>query len=150
MKANEVLNLLRITRKTLHVYAATGDVDSLRSDSFLNSFEEFNMLIKQIRYKAEEIGINVITHDESHTSKCSFLHNESIEHQETYMGERIGRGVFRSKNGILIHADLQAAYNIIRKAVPEAFADGIEGIVLYQRSSSIPESTGMTTSKGGC
>jgi len=110
----------------------------------------FNMLIKQIRYKAEEIGINVILQDESHTSKCSFLDNESIEHQETYMGERIGRGVFRSKNGILIHADLYAAYNIIRKAVPEAFADGIGGIVLYQRSSSIPEFTGMTTSRGGC
>jgi hypothetical protein len=26
MKANEVLNLLRITRKTLHVYAATGKI----------------------------------------------------------------------------------------------------------------------------
>jgi len=60
------------------------------------------------------------------------------------------RGVFRSKNGILIHADLQAVYNIIKKAVPEAFADGIEGIGLYPRSLSIPEFTGMTTSKGGC
>jgi len=26
MEANEVLNLLRITRKTLHVYAATGKI----------------------------------------------------------------------------------------------------------------------------
>jgi len=51
------------------------------------------MLIKQIRYKAEEIGINVILQDESHTSKCSFLDNESVEHQETYMGERIRREV---------------------------------------------------------
>jgi len=110
----------------------------------------FNTLISQIKYKAEEIGINVIIKNESHTSKCSFLDMESIEHHETYMGKRIRRGVFRSKNGILIHADLQAVYNIIKKAVPEAFADGIEGIGLYPRSLSIPEFTGMTTSKGGC
>jgi putative transposase len=41
-------------------------------------------------------------------------------------------------------------YNIIRKAVPEAFADGIEGIGLYPRSLSIPEFTGLITSKDGC
>jgi len=63
------------------------------------------------------------------------------------MGKRIKRGIFRSKNGILIHADLQAVYNIIKKAIPEAFADGMEGIGLYPRSLSIKE---MITSKGGC
>jgi putative transposase len=110
----------------------------------------FNTLINQIRYKAEEIGINVIVQDESHTSKCSFLDDESIEHHETYVGKRIKRGVFKSAKGTLIHADLQAVYNIIRKAVPEAFADGIEGIGLYPRSLSIPEFTGMITSKGRC
>jgi len=110
----------------------------------------FNTLINQIKYKAEEIGINVIIKNESHTSKCSFLDMESIEHHETYMGKRIRRGVFKSAKGTLIHADLQAVYNIIKKAVPEAFADGIEGIGLYPRSLSIPEFTGMTTSKGGC
>jgi putative transposase len=110
----------------------------------------FNTLINQIKYKAEEAGIQVIIQDEEHTSKCSFLDNESIEHHDEYMGKRIKRGIFRSKNGILIHADLQAVYNIIRKAVPEAFADGIEGIGLYPRSLSIPEFIGMITSKGGC
>ncbi|MGC8497450.1 MAG: RNA-guided endonuclease TnpB family protein, partial [Thermoplasmata archaeon] len=59
-------------------------------------------------------------------------------------------GVFRSADGTLIHADLHASYNKIRKAIPEAFADGIEGIGLYPRSLSIPEFTGMITSKGGC
>jgi len=110
----------------------------------------FNTLINQIRYKAEEIGINVIVQDESHTSKCSFLDNESIEHHDEYVGKRIKRGMFKSAKGTLIHADLQASYNIIRKAVPEAFADGIEGIGLYPRSLSIPEFTGLITSKGGC
>ncbi|PYB68791.1 transposase [Thermoplasma sp. Kam2015] len=106
----------------------------------------FNMLIQQIKYKAEEKGINVMIQEESYTSICSFLDNESIEHHNTYMGKRIKRGVFQSANGTLIHADLNASYNTIRKAIPEAF-DGIEGIGLYPRSLSIKE---MITSKGGC
>ena len=110
----------------------------------------FNTLINQIKYKAEEAGIQVIIQDEEHTSKCSFLDNESIEHHDKYMGKRIKRGIFRSRDGILMHADLNAVYNIIKKAIPEAFADGIEGIGLYPRSLSIPEFTGMITSKGGC
>ncbi|PYB69186.1 transposase, partial [Thermoplasma sp. Kam2015] len=106
----------------------------------------FNMLIQQIEYKAEEKGINVMIQEESYTSICSFLDNESIEHHDTYMGRRIKRGVFQSANGTLIHADLNASYNTIRKAIPEAF-DGIEGIGLYPRSLSIKE---MITSRGGC
>jgi len=105
----------------------------------------FNMLITQIKYKAEEIGIKVMMQNEDHTSKCSFLDNESIEHHDTYMGKRIKRGTFRSANGKLIHADLQASYNIIKKAIPDAFANGIEGIGLYPRSLSISQ---MITSKG--
>ncbi|MGC8505151.1 MAG: RNA-guided endonuclease InsQ/TnpB family protein [Thermoplasmata archaeon] len=107
----------------------------------------FSTLIQQIKYKAEEVGINVIIQEESHTSKCSFLDNEVVEHHDTYKGERISRGTFRSATGTLIHADLNASYNIIKKAIPEAFANGIEGIGLYPRSLSIKK---MITSKGGC
>ena len=110
----------------------------------------FNTLINHIKYKAEEAGIHVIIQEEEHTSKCSFLDNESIEHHDEYMGKRIKRGIFRSRDGILMHADLNAVYNIIKKAIPEAFADGIEGTGFYPRSLSIPEFTGMLTSKGGC
>jgi len=49
-----------------------------------------------------------------------------------------------------MHADLNAVYNIIRKAFSEAFADGIEGIGLYPKSLSVSEFIGMITSKGGC
>ncbi len=90
---------------------------------------------------------HVIIHEECHTSKCSFLDNEGIEHHDNYAGKRIKRGLFRSSNGTLIHADLNASYNIIKKAIPEAFANGIEGIGLFPRSLSIGQ---MITSKGGC
>ena len=107
----------------------------------------FNMLINQIYYKGKEYGINVVKQEESYTSKCSFLDNETIEEHETYLGKRIKRGIFKSSNGTLIHADLHASYNIMKKAIPEAFVNGIEGIGLYPGSLSIKE---MITSKGGC
>jgi len=95
----------------------------------------FTSLINQMGYKAEEKGIEVKEQEESHTSKCSFLDNEPIEHREEYMGRRKSRGLFRSARGIIINADVNAGYNIIRKAVPKAFAkaeaDGIEGVGLH-------------------
>jgi len=92
----------------------------------------FYKLLQQLEYKAEEQGITVIKQEESHTSKCSFLDNESIEHHDKYIGRRISRGLFKSKNGIIINADVNGAYNIIKKAIPNAFSlenvDGIEGM----------------------
>ena len=95
------------------------------------------MLRSQIRYKAEEKGITTIDNDESHTSKCSFLDLESIEHHEEYIGRRIKRGLFRASDGRIINADLNAAYNIIKKAIPDAFAKGIEGLGMAPRRLSV-------------
>lgn len=91
----------------------------------------FARLINQIHYKAEEIGIKVICNEESYTSKCSFLDNESICKHEVYLGKRVKRGLFRSESNMMINADLNGALNIIRKAIPNAFADGIEGVRLH-------------------
>jgi IS605 OrfB family transposase len=92
----------------------------------------FDKLILQIRYKAEEEGITVIEQGESHTSKCSFLDDEPVKHLDWYAGKRVSRGLFRCSNGMIINADVNAAYNIIRKAFPKAFtADGIEGVGLH-------------------
>jgi len=99
----------------------------------------FAKLIHQITYKAEERGIEVKIQDEAHSSKCSFLDGETVEHHEEYAGIRKSRGLFRSARGKIINADVNAAYNIIRKAVPEAFAeaDGIEGVGLHPVRCSI-------------
>lgn len=87
-------------------------------------------LIQQIEYKAEEVGIEVIRTEESYTSKCSFLDNESVEKHEKYMGKRIYRGLFKSLNGILINADVNGAYNIMKKVIS---LKEIEGMVLYPK-----------------
>ncbi|MDU3791829.1 MAG: hypothetical protein E7G55_15840, partial [Erysipelotrichaceae bacterium] len=36
----------------------------------------------------------------------------------TFTGKRIKRGLYRSKNGILMNADINGASNIIRKVYP--------------------------------
>nr|QNO54168.1 hypothetical protein KDLAIDDE_00005 [Methanosarcinales archaeon ANME-1 ERB7] len=66
----------------------------------------YYLLIHDLNYKGEEVGIKVIEQEEAHTSKCSFLDGESIEHHEKYAGKRIKRGIFRSAKGILINAAL--------------------------------------------
>ena len=81
----------------------------------------YNQFIHMITYKAELQGIKVIQREESYTSKCSFMDNETICKHETYMGKRIKRGLFRSAMGRLINADLNGALNILKKEVPDAF-----------------------------
>jgi len=95
-------------------------------------------LISQIQYKSKLVGIDVILEKESYTSKCSFLDNESIQKHKNYAGKRINRGLFRSKKGIIINADVNAGYNIIKKVIPNAvLVDGIEGVGLYPYSIAI-------------
>ena len=84
-----------------------------------------------MKYKCELEGIKVLFNEESYTSKCSFLDGEPICKHDKYMGKRVKRGLFVSRNGIKINADVNGAYNIMLKAVPNAFADGIEGVGVH-------------------
>jgi putative transposase len=84
-----------------------------------------------LKYKCEKHGINITTHEESYTSKCSFLDNEEIKKHDEYQGKRIKRGLFKSSDGKLINADVNGSYNIIRKVFPNAFANGIEGVAVH-------------------
>lgn len=87
----------------------------------------FSILIQQLRYKSKLLGIKTILVDEAYTSKCSFLDDEPIDKSNINRGRRVSRGLFRSSNGTLINADVNAGYNILKKAFPNAIsADGIE------------------------
>lgn len=84
-----------------------------------------------MKYKCELEGIKVLFNEESYTSKCSFLDGEDICKHDKYMGRRLKRGLFISSNGIKINADVNGAYNIMIKAIPNAFSDGIEGVGVH-------------------
>lgn len=87
--------------------------------------------IAMLEYKAALVGITVHCTEESHTSKCSFLDGEPVGHHDAYVGRRIQRGLFRTASGKEVNADVNGAYNIITKVVPDAFSKGRAGVVVH-------------------
>ena len=75
----------------------------------------FYRLINLLAYKCRLKGIKFQTITESYTSKCSFVDNEEIKKHTTYSGKRITRELFKTKNGLIINADINGAYNILKK-----------------------------------
>lgn len=88
-------------------------------------------LIEMLQYKAETVGLNIIITEESYTSGTSFIDNEEPIKKNYDKSRRIYRGLFVSNNGIKINADVNGSMQIIKKVFPNAFADGIEGVVLH-------------------
>jgi putative transposase len=87
--------------------------------------------IQMLTYKAQLVGITVIVTEESYTSKCSFLDHEPLTHQERYAGKRLKRGLFQTATGKRFNADVNGAYNMILKVVPDAFGKGRAGVVVH-------------------
>lgn len=94
----------------------------------------FGRLYDLLQYKLELNGINYIETEESHTSKCSFIDKEEICHHDSYMGRRIKRGLFKSKDGYKYNADINGSLNILRKYMTKigAYTDELhEELVNY-------------------
>lgn len=100
----------------------------------------FAKLIGIITYLAEREGIKVILQEESYTSKASFLDNDPIpaykkgdDTEYHFSGQRAPkqyhglrsksgfRGLYVTKNGIVVNSDFNGSANIGRKAFPELF-----------------------------
>ena len=75
----------------------------------------FTQVMKLLKYKCELRGIRFISNEESYTSKCSFLDEENICKNSSYLGKRVKRGLFETSNGKLINADVNGSLNIGRK-----------------------------------
>ena len=103
--------------------------------------------ILQIKYKAALVGITVIEREESYTSVASFLDLDNIpvytpnnENEYKFSGYRKSRGLYKIKGKkITINADVNGSYNILRKEVPNAFADGIEGFAVIPTKATFRE-----------
>lgn len=80
----------------------------------------FARLISYLEYKCELAGIEIVTHEESYTSKCDSLAFEAIGKHENYLGKRKKRGLYQSSTGKLINADVNGALNIMRKVVDDS------------------------------
>ena len=87
--------------------------------------------IEMVQYKAEEAGIKVIITEESYTSGTSFLDGEEPVKENYDKSRRVHRGLFVSNNGTKINADVNGAYQIMRKVFPNIYTDGIQGVALH-------------------
>ncbi|MEG4799891.1 transposase [Microcoleus sp. ARI1-B5] len=96
-------------------------------------------LIEMLEYKARLVGIKVILQEESYTSQANFLGLDLIpvygktEKEPMFTGKRIKRGLYKTSTGQLINSDINGSYNILRKAIPNAFSDGIVSCVVQPR-----------------
>src|SRR5260370_38521892 len=84
--------------------------------------------IQMLTYKAELVGITVLITEESYTSKASFLDRDPLpvrnpkdDTKYAFTGKQVKRGLYQASNNRYINADVNGAYNIIRKLAPDAF-----------------------------
>ena len=93
------------------------NIGNINNQNFVNI--PFYRFINMLDYKCRLKGIIFKTITEEYTSKCSFIDDEEIEKHINYIGKRISRNFFRTKKGILINADINGAYNILKKYMKE-------------------------------
>ena len=93
------------------------NIGSINNQNFVNI--PFYKFISMLDYKCKLKGIIFKRITEEYTSKCSFVDDEEIVKHTTYAGRRINRELFKTKKGIIINADVNGAYNILKKYMKE-------------------------------
>lgn len=91
----------------------------------------YEMFIQTLSYKCENNGIKFVETEEGYTSGTSFVDNEDPVKDKYNKSRRVHRGLFVGNNGTVINADVNGAYQILKKVIPNAFANGIEGAGLH-------------------
>ncbi|MDO4467412.1 MAG: IS200/IS605 family accessory protein TnpB-related protein, partial [Bacillota bacterium] len=97
------------------------NLGKVNNQNFVNI--PYGKLRNKLKYLCEYNGIRYIEQEESYTSKASFFDQDEIpvfkkEETKTYVfsGKRIHRGMYQTKNGSTINADVNGALNILRKS----------------------------------
>jgi hypothetical protein len=62
---------------------------------------------------------------------CSPVFDAHRKESPIFSGKRMKRRLYRAADGTPINADVNGAYNIIRKVAPEAFTQGSRGCVVH-------------------
>lgn len=91
-------------------------------------------LIEQLSYKGEAFGIEVVEVMEDYTAKASAVDYDPIPEYEAgkkrgpFSGKRILRGLYRTKDGKIINADINGAINIGRKGLGDGWLKKLLGL----------------------
>ncbi|OUJ18382.1 IS605 OrfB-like transposable element containing RNAse H-like and Zn finger domain [Methanonatronarchaeum thermophilum] len=105
-----------------------------------------------MKHKCEYYEIDFKLVNESHTTKCSFLDGEPVEHHEEYIGTRIERGLFKAGDGTLINADVNGAHNIARRGIGKynETSSDVRGVVTTPETTTVdPTSATQVGEVGG-
>lgn len=92
--------------------------------------------VDMLCYKARLVGIQVVLQEESYTSKASFLDLDplptygQVAEEPSFAGRRIKRGLYKAKSGCKLNADINGSLNILRKAFPNGFPNGVEAVAV--------------------
>ena len=147
---NRIDNFLHKTSKYIVDYCYWNKIDTIIIGKNNNWKQDSNMskqvnqsfiqiphtkFIDKLKYKCEDKGVKLVITEESYTSKASFIDGDIIpkygdKNINVFSGKRIKRGLYQSKEGILINADCNGAYNIIKKVFPNLM-NGIEDVHLH-------------------
>ena len=81
----------------------------------------FGKIRENLKYRCSITGIRFTEQEESYTSKASFWDKDFIpifgdEDIPKFSGRRIKRGLYKTKSGKLLNADINGALNIMRKS----------------------------------
>ena len=98
------------------------NIGSRNNQNFVGiPFYKFKQILT---YLCEENGIEVHEQEESYTSKASFLNGDFIptftpgnNTKYTFSGNRVCRGLYKTKNNKLINADVNGSLNILKKFI---------------------------------
>lgn len=102
----------------------------------------FATMISMLKYKCEDRGMELILQEEAYTSKASALDLDPLfefgskPEGTKFSGKRIKRGLYKTKDGTLINADVNGALNIFRKQIPEEVMEKwLDSKVIHKRFS---------------
>ncbi len=83
----------------------------------------FGKLREKLEYLCKMYGIEFVKQEESYTSKASFFDKDIVpiydaDNPQNYefSGKRVKRGLYQTKQGKLLNADVNGALNILRKS----------------------------------
>ena len=115
---NKIGNLVIGYNETLQKNINLGKVNN---QNFVNI--PVGNIKEKLEYLCKLYGINFVKQEESYTSKASFFdgdkipkYNQDNPQEYTFSGERIKRGLYQTKTGKLINADVNGALNILKKS----------------------------------
>lgn len=97
-------------------------MDNVNNQNFIQI--PHTRLIFNLKYRLEQRGINLIETEEAYSSKASYLEKDPLPQYDPnlkmkFSGRRIKRGLYKSKEGVIINADLNGSANIMRKVFPD-------------------------------